>query len=222
MTIDIPVPFTQEAKQVKDSDMELNRWRTPDNRIVEVIYFPDTPKYDRGPMVKANEEEIMVGGQKTKLIETKIFFGQEKKALVVYLRTGASIHIVVSENIPREDFKRLLQSVSFKKKETVGNQNSVSRRESQKPPLLTELASKYPLAVKQISAQLKKEGDEPAEFHATVEEKTDGKILVFSLIHKDTYVIREKKNVRGNPSGKDRSISYDVQTGVASRSLFYQ
>jgi len=108
------------------------------------------------------------------------------------------------------------------KKEVATEKNSVSRRESQKPPLLTELASKYSQAVKQVSAQLKKEGEEPAEFHATIEEKAGGKILVFSLIHKDTYVIREKKNVRGNPSGKDRSISYDVQTGVASRSLFYQ
>ena len=108
------------------------------------------------------------------------------------------------------------------KKEAASEQNSAPRRESQKPPLLTELASKYPQAVKQVSAQLKKEGAEPAEFHATIEEKAGGKILVFSLVHKDTYVRREKQNLRGNPSGKDRSMEYDLQTNTASQSKFYQ
>jgi len=189
---------------------------------------------------------ISLGGDprlvRSEPLKLKLFFESEKEEVYAEIFLNLDLpHSIIQFHEKNPDYRKAvlgflargkeanqeLQSVATASDERVvvtipaGGQNGVSRN-SPKPPLLTDLASKYPQAVKQVSAQLKKEGEEPAEFHATVEEKAGGKFLVFSLVHKDTYVRREKQNLRGNPSGKDRSMEYDLQTNTASQSALYQ
>jgi hypothetical protein len=99
--------------------------------------------------------------------------------------------------------------------------STASRRENQAPPLLSAAASKFSEAVLHVSAKLKEEGEDPSEFHAEIEEKDGGAVLVFRLTHKDTF-LPKNRNVIGNPSGKDREIRFDTRTRAASRSSFYQ
>ena len=90
-------------------------------------------------------------------------------------------------------------------------------------PTLADFASKYPQAVKQVSVRLRAEGEEPSEFYVYAVAEESGDILNFQLVHKDTYLLMlENQNFLGNPSGKDRSIRYNTNTGIASQSLFSQ
>src|ERR1035437_10738940 len=81
LSIEIPANFKVQESHTKDSlgDLEVNRWRAEDGRIIEVLYFASQPKQDRGPMVTAHEEAVEVAGQKTMLVETEVFFGATKK-----------------------------------------------------------------------------------------------------------------------------------------------
>jgi hypothetical protein len=107
------------------------------------------------------------------------------------------------------------------KRDDASTASAVSRQETEKPSLLSAMASKNPDAVRQVSAKLKEEGEDPSKFHTRIEEKDGGSILVFRLFHEDTF-LSKNRNVVGNPSGKDREILFDSRTGKASRSSFYQ
>jgi hypothetical protein len=119
LTMEIPAGFKMEVKHEKDSlgDLELNRWRAEDGRIIEILYYAGDPKQDRGPMVIAKEEPIEVVGQKTKLMETEVFLGATKKVLVVHLRFGDSTYIIDSERMSKGEFKGLLKNVKLVTKE---------------------------------------------------------------------------------------------------------
>jgi hypothetical protein len=118
LTLDIPSGFRETEHHQKDSlgDLDANRWESDDGRVLELLYYADFPKQDRGPMVIADEEAIEVVGQKTKLIETSWFFGVEKKALVVYLSFGNSTYIIDSEHMPKSEFKTILKTLQLLKK----------------------------------------------------------------------------------------------------------
>ena len=115
LTMEIPPGFKAQMSHGKDSlgDLEVNRWRADDGQTLELLYYANFPKQDRGPMIVANEEEIEVADQKTKLIETKVFFGAEEKVLVVHLRSGKSIYIINAEHMPRDEFKALMPTVKI-------------------------------------------------------------------------------------------------------------
>jgi hypothetical protein len=89
-TIQVPTKFKAEAKHELDSlgDMEITRWR-------------------------AEGHVIEVGGQKTELIETNVFFGTTKKVLAVYLHVDESTYAIDSEKIPIEEFKEILQTATI-------------------------------------------------------------------------------------------------------------
>ena len=115
LTMDIPSGLRAVEQHRKDSlgDLEVNRWESDDGRVLELLYYADYPKQDRGPMVIANQESIVVVGQKTKLIETSMFFGGQKNALVVYLCFGSSTYIIDSEHMQKSEFKSILKSLRF-------------------------------------------------------------------------------------------------------------
>jgi hypothetical protein len=88
-------------------------------------------------------------------------------------------------------------------------------------PRLSEVASRYEGAAKAVVAVLVGEKEKPKEFRAEIEEKEEGKVLVFHLWH-DSAFMPENKRVIGNPGGKCRDIVYDVRNRKASQSLFWQ
>jgi len=120
ITVKIPANFRPVQLHTKDSlgDLEDNLWQADGGRKLELIYYSNFPKQDRGPMIIAKDEEIEIAGQKTKLIETKMFFGAEKKVLVVYLNFGDSIYIIDSENVPKSEFVAVLKSIEHREKQT--------------------------------------------------------------------------------------------------------
>jgi hypothetical protein len=81
LTMDIPSGFREVEQHQKDSlgDLEVNRWETDDGRVLQLLYYAGFPKQDRGPMVISSQESIEVVGQKTRLIQTSMFFGAQKK-----------------------------------------------------------------------------------------------------------------------------------------------
>jgi len=124
-------------------------------------------------------------------------------------------------------FSAFIVSACGTKRETINKQNGVTHKETPRAPLLADLASKYPQAVQQVSAKLKELGEEPSEFHATVEERNNGAVLVFNLTHKDTYLRQDAAALQnliisGNPSGKDGQIIYDTNTGAISPMYLWQ
>ena len=106
-------------------DMETSAWRAKDGRFFAILYFSGLPKHDRGIMARESEEPVEVGGHNTQLIETKIFFGEKMKALVVYIRLGESCYIIYSTTMTKDEFKRILRGVSI-------SEGSQSTREVEK------------------------------------------------------------------------------------------
>jgi hypothetical protein len=89
------------------------------------------------------------------------------------------------------------------------------------PRLLSDVPPKYQEAAKAVALVLVREKEEPKEFKAEVEEKEGGEVFVFHLWHVSAFV-PENRNAPGNPGGKCRDISFNLRTGKASRSVFWQ
>jgi hypothetical protein len=99
------------------------------------------------------------------------------------------------------------------------NTKSASR-EIKLPPLLADVAPNYPEAIVEVSRQLRSEGADPKEFRAEIEE-LNGTELIFRLWHQSAF-LPEHQNSSGNPGGKCRDIVYDLKSGKASKSQFWQ
>ena len=119
LTMEMPTGFKAESKQEKDPDWDVvgKRWEADGGRVIQVLYYVNQPKHDRGPMIVAAEEDIEVAGQKTKLTETRVFFGATQKVLLVCLRLSDTNYMIYSERMPKEEFKRFLRSIKLTKKE---------------------------------------------------------------------------------------------------------
>jgi hypothetical protein len=117
LSIDIPTYFRAIERHQKDSlgDLEVNRWESEDGRVFQLLYYADFPKQDRGSMVISAQEPIEVVGQKASVMETTVFFGEKKKALVVYLNIGKTIYIIESEHMLNADFRRILKTLQILK-----------------------------------------------------------------------------------------------------------
>lgn len=119
LAIDVPSTFKLQASHEEDSarDGVISRWQGPKESVLWLEYFASVPKSDGGPMVIAKEEPIEVAGQKITLIETEVFGGVTKKALVVYLRSGEAYYTIFSGHIPKKQFKDILKTVRLRKKD---------------------------------------------------------------------------------------------------------
>jgi hypothetical protein len=85
---------------------------------------------------------------------------------------------------------------------------------------LIELPAKYQKAAERVAAVLISEKEDPSQFKAEVEE--NGKeTFVFHLWHISAFKA-ENAGAVGNPGGKCRDIVYDVKSGRASASMFWQ
>jgi hypothetical protein len=76
-------------------------------------------------------------------------------------------------------------------------------------------------AVRSVAASLTENGERPEEFHADVERKEDGQILIFHLWHESAFE-PQNSNVVGNPGGKCRDVQYDVRQRKVTQTLFWQ
>ncbi|MEO6875012.1 MAG: hypothetical protein ABI222_09335 [Opitutaceae bacterium] len=115
LAVDIPADFKIQTKQRKDAsgDTETNRWQAEDGRSIEILISAHSAKQDRGALVVANKEPVEVAGQRTKLIATKEFRGEQKKVFVVFLNFDDSIYLIAAEKMTLNEFRRFLQGINL-------------------------------------------------------------------------------------------------------------
>jgi hypothetical protein len=114
LAFDLP-PGLKLQTQPRESTGEAaySHWRAEDGRSIEVYVYAHYIRQERGGIVAANKDPIEVAGQRTKLIETKIFFGEPKRVLAVYVNFRDTIYLIVGDRMTLKDFLKFLQSVDL-------------------------------------------------------------------------------------------------------------
>ena len=103
----------QTQPRESTGEAAYSHWLAEDGRSIEVYVYAHYIRQERGGIVAANKDAIEVAGQRTKLIETKIFFGEPKRVLAVYLNFGDMIYLIVGDKMTVKDFLKILQSVDL-------------------------------------------------------------------------------------------------------------
>jgi hypothetical protein len=80
-----------------------------------------------------------------------------------------------------------------------------------------EFPVEYQKAASAVIAAIAKEGLAPREYSAAVQSREGGKILEFALWHDTALKQREAPSVRGDPSGKCRTVLYDVKKEAVTK-----
>ncbi len=112
LSFEVPPKFKLQPPPAPRGELEVKRWQSETGASIEVFRYDQYVKQDRGGIVAATKDPIVVNGQRTKLIQTKIFFGEPKQVLAVYLNIGDSIYLFVGDRISEPDFMRVLLGVS--------------------------------------------------------------------------------------------------------------
>lgn len=112
LSFELPSRFKLQPTPASRGEDAVKRWEAPDGASIEVFLYYHDIKQERGGIVAATKDSIEVAGQRTKLISTRIFFGEPKQVLAVYLNFGDSIYLFVGDHISERDFMRLLQGIN--------------------------------------------------------------------------------------------------------------
>jgi len=103
-------------------NVETVCWHTKDDRHLTLLYFADASKRSpisarRDSVSNKSAEPVDVGGIAAKLFMTDGFFGYGIEQYVAHIPIDKSLYVFHSGNIPKEDFKGILQRVIFNKEE---------------------------------------------------------------------------------------------------------
>jgi len=112
LTFELPPGLTAQPSPPSRGEAEVHRWQALDGRRIEVFVYDQYIKQDRGGILAETKDPIEVAGQRTKLIATKIFFGEPKRVLAVYLNLGETIYLIVGERMSEKEFVKVLQGIS--------------------------------------------------------------------------------------------------------------
>ena len=114
----IPKEFIQKSDAQKDpaGDLIYSRWENPNGVILEVMEWPTGPVVDRGIMIAASEEPIVVAEQNTKLILTKVFFGSDEEVYCIHLHKDKTRYVISGEDFEKEKFIQILETAKITKK----------------------------------------------------------------------------------------------------------
>jgi len=88
-------------------------WRAPGGKELRLTMWPGTPERDGGAMVIEESYEIVVAGQRTRLLQTRFFMGVESRVLVVYLKRDERQYRIYGRNVSRKEFESMLSTLSF-------------------------------------------------------------------------------------------------------------
>lgn len=96
--------------------------------------------------------------------------------------------------------------------------------EPPRPPALTDtsaLQPQYREGAVAAALYLAQKGEDPKKYHVTVAASSSGTDIQFNVTHELSFA-PEKRNVIGNPSGKDGVIYYDGGSKRVTKMLFFQ
>jgi hypothetical protein len=88
-------------------------WETGDGREFRVLYWVPMAPRPGGPMQSARDWEAIVAGQRTTIIETRVFMGQTRRAMIAHLRfaSPAAQVLIIGENMEQPEFAELLAGI---------------------------------------------------------------------------------------------------------------
>jgi len=115
----LPAPYRLRHRERSDQAMpgppgaaaieEKGIWDTGDGREFWLFHWSPMAPRPGGPMAVAREWPAVVAGQRTTIIETSVFMGQSRRAMVAHLRWSepAAQGLLIGEGMDHEEFARL-------------------------------------------------------------------------------------------------------------------
>jgi hypothetical protein len=79
----------------------------------------------------------------------------------------------------------------------------------------------YRSVIEVVTSELKKDQEDPSEFYAQIESKTNSEILVIHLWHQAAFK-PGAESMHGNPGGKCRDFYYDTKQERVTKKLWWQ